>query len=83
VQVVGGSNPLAPTNNSKTCGGLAVSVRNSHSDSVRNSGEISSICDGFVSAFEYYAGRFGTFVLAFGIFGFLLKQVIQWWLGIE
>ena len=33
------------------------------------------------------AGRFGTFVLffvlAFGIFGFLLKQVIQWWLGLE
>ncbi len=33
------------------------------------------------------AGRFGTFVLffvlAFGIFGFLLKQVIKWWLGIE
>ena len=23
------------------------------------------------------------FVLAFGIFGFLLKQVIQWWLGLD
>jgi len=36
---------------------------------------------------ESKAGRFGTFVLffvlAFGIFGFLLKQVIQWWLGLE
>jgi hypothetical protein len=36
---------------------------------------------------ESKAGRFGTFVLffvlAFGVFGFLLKQVIQWWLGIE
>jgi uncharacterized membrane protein len=35
---------------------------------------------------ESKAGRFGTFVLffvlAFGVFGFLLKQVIQWWLGI-
>jgi hypothetical protein len=33
------------------------------------------------------AGRFGTFilffVLAFGIFGFLLKVLIQWVLGIE
>jgi len=33
------------------------------------------------------AGRFGTFVLffvlAFGIFGFLVKLVIQWVLGIE
>lgn len=33
------------------------------------------------------AGRFGTFilffVLAFGIFGFLLKLVIQWVLGIK
>jgi len=33
------------------------------------------------------AGRFGTFilffVLAFGIFGFLLKVLIQWALGIE
>jgi hypothetical protein len=33
------------------------------------------------------AGRFGTFilffVLAFGILGFVLKQVIQWVLGIE
>ena len=32
------------------------------------------------------AGRFGTFilffVLAFGILGFVLKQVIQWVLGI-
>ena len=32
------------------------------------------------------AGRFGTFilffVLAFGIFGFLMKQVIQWLLNI-
>lgn len=36
---------------------------------------------------ESKAGRFGTFilffVLAFGILGFLLKQVIQWVLGIE
>jgi hypothetical protein len=36
---------------------------------------------------ESRAGRFGTFVLffvlAFGIFGFLLKQVIQWWLGLD
>lgn len=36
---------------------------------------------------ESKAGRFGTFmlffVLGFGIFGFLMKQVIQWWLGIE
>ena len=36
---------------------------------------------------ESKAGRFGTFVLffvlAFGIFGFLLKQVIQWWLGLD
>ena len=36
---------------------------------------------------ESRAGRFGSvvlfFVLAFGIFGFLLKQVIQWWLGLE
>jgi hypothetical protein len=36
---------------------------------------------------ESRAGRFGTFVLffvlAFGIFGFLLKQAIQWWLGLE
>jgi hypothetical protein len=33
------------------------------------------------------AGRFGTFilffVLAFGIFGFLLKLLIQWVLGIK
>jgi len=33
------------------------------------------------------AGRFGTFilffVLAFGIFGFLLKLVIQWLLGMN
>ena len=33
------------------------------------------------------AGRFGTFilffVLAFGILGFVLKQVIQWVLGID
>jgi len=33
------------------------------------------------------AGRFGTFilffVLAFGIFGFVAKQVIQWLIGIE
>jgi hypothetical protein len=33
------------------------------------------------------AGRLGTFilffVLAFGILGFLLKQVIQWVLGID
>ena len=33
------------------------------------------------------AGRFGTFilffVLAFGIFGFLLKLVIQWVLGMQ
>jgi hypothetical protein len=36
---------------------------------------------------ESRAGRFGTFilffVLAFGIFGFLVKLVIQWALGIE
>lgn len=36
---------------------------------------------------ESKAGRFGTFilffVLAFGIFGFLMKNVIQWALGIE
>lgn len=35
---------------------------------------------------ESNAGRFGTFilffVLAFGIFGFLMKQVIQWLLGL-
>lgn len=35
---------------------------------------------------ESKAGRFGTFVLffvlAFGIFGFLLKNVIQWLLGL-
>lgn len=36
---------------------------------------------------ESKAGRFGTFVLffvlAFGVFGFLMKQLIQWWLGLE
>ena len=36
---------------------------------------------------ESKAGRFGTFilffVLAFGILGFVLKQVIQWVLGID
>jgi hypothetical protein len=35
---------------------------------------------------ESKAGRFGTFVLffvlAFGIFGFLMKSVIQWLLGL-
>jgi hypothetical protein len=35
---------------------------------------------------ESRAGRMGTFVLffvlAFGIFGFLMKQVIQWFMGI-
>lgn len=35
---------------------------------------------------ESKAGRFGTFVLffvlAFGIFGFAMKQVIQWLLGL-
>ena len=35
---------------------------------------------------ESKAGRMGTFVLffvlAFGIFGFLVKQVIQWFMGI-
>ncbi len=35
---------------------------------------------------ESKAGRFGTFVLffvlAFGIFGFMMKQVIQWLLGL-
>ncbi len=35
---------------------------------------------------ESKAGRFGTFVLffvlAFGIFGFLMKQLIQWMLGL-
>ena len=32
------------------------------------------------------SGKFGTFVLffvlAFGIFGFIAKNIIQWWLGI-
>ncbi len=36
---------------------------------------------------ESKAGRMGTFVLffvlAFGIFGFLMKQVIQWFMGIH
>ncbi|MFN7888005.1 MAG: DUF2788 domain-containing protein [Betaproteobacteria bacterium] len=36
---------------------------------------------------ESKAGSFGNFVLffvlAFGIFGFLLKQVVQWWLDIK
>jgi hypothetical protein len=36
---------------------------------------------------ESRAGRFGTFilffVLAFGILGFIAKQVIQWLIGIE
>ncbi|MBL8384386.1 MAG: DUF2788 domain-containing protein [Burkholderiales bacterium] len=36
---------------------------------------------------ESKAGRLGTFVLffvlAFGIFGFLMKQVIQWLMGIH
>ena len=36
---------------------------------------------------ESRAGRFGTFVLffvlAFGIFGFVMKQLIQWWLGLD
>lgn len=36
---------------------------------------------------ESKAGRFGTFVLffvlAFGILGFAMKQVIQWLLGIK
>ena len=36
---------------------------------------------------ESKAGRFGTFVLffvlAFGIFGFVMKQLIPWWLGLE
>jgi hypothetical protein len=36
---------------------------------------------------ESKAGRMGTFVLffvlAFGIFGFLMKQVIQWFMGIR
>lgn len=36
---------------------------------------------------ESRAGRFGTFVLffvlAFGILGFAMKQVIQWLLGIK
>ncbi len=35
---------------------------------------------------ESKAGRFGTFimffVLAFGIFGFVMKSVIQWWMGL-
>lgn len=35
---------------------------------------------------ESKAGRFGSFVLffvlAFGVFGFLIKQVIQWLLGL-
>ena len=38
-------------------------------------------------AAESKAGRFGTFVLffclAFGIFGFVMKQVIQWFLGVK
>lgn len=36
---------------------------------------------------ESKAGRMGTFVLffvlAFGIFGFLMKQVIQWFMNIQ
>jgi hypothetical protein len=32
------------------------------------------------------AGKLGTFVLffvlAFGIFGFVMKSIIQWWLGL-
>ena len=36
---------------------------------------------------ESKAGRFGTFilffVLAFGIFGFVMKSVIQWAMGID
>lgn len=36
---------------------------------------------------ESRAGRFGTFVLffvlAFGIFGFVMKQLIHWWLGLD
>jgi hypothetical protein len=36
---------------------------------------------------ESRAGRLGTFVLffvlAFGIFGFLMKQIIQWFMGIH
>lgn len=35
---------------------------------------------------ESKAGRFGTFimffVLAFGIFGFVVKSLIQWWMGL-
>ncbi len=38
-------------------------------------------------AHDSKAGRLGTFilffVLSFGIFGFVMKQVIQWVLGIE
>jgi hypothetical protein len=41
----------------------------------------------FKLARESKAGRFGTFilffVLAFGILGFVAKQVIQWLIGIE
>jgi hypothetical protein len=37
-------------------------------------------------AYEAKAGRFGTFilfiVLAFGIFGFVAKNLIAWWMGI-
>jgi hypothetical protein len=41
----------------------------------------------FKLARDSKAGRFGTlilfFVLAFGILGFVAKQVIQWLIGIE
>lgn len=38
-------------------------------------------------AWKSKAGRFGTFVmfigLALGMFGFLIKYIIKWWIGIE
>ena len=41
----------------------------------------------FKLARDSKAGRFGTFilffVLAFGILGFIAKQIIQWLIGIE
>lgn len=38
-------------------------------------------------AWKSKAGRFGTMVmfigLALGMFGFLIKYIIKWWIGIE
>ena len=38
-------------------------------------------------AWKSRAGRFGTMVmfigLALGMFGFLIKYIIKWWIGIE